>query len=120
MLKRILDKQLELNEYEPFGGGVYWEHLESKDNDQHKYVKLQNNKDMGFLEEIQELTANHKSPKLDDVKFRIKKHAANGERKMTLDHSLYDNYVQNWLRAQGFSVIETFDQRDGDFITITW
>jgi hypothetical protein len=75
---------------------------------------------MGFLEEIQELSANHESPKLEDVKFRIKKHAFNGERKMTLAHSLYDKYVQKWLRAQGFTVFETSDQRDGDFITITW
>ena len=54
------------------------------------------------------------------MKTRIQTKAMTGNLQMTLDYSLYDKNVINWLKKEGFEVTETTDQRDGDFITIKW
>ena len=75
---------------------------------------------MNFKEELQTLSENHNSPKLEHVKGILKKVASNGEKTTTLDSNLYDKWVVNWLTCQGLDVKETFDQRDGDFIRVKW
>jgi hypothetical protein len=75
---------------------------------------------MNFKEELQTLKKNHNSPKLENVKSILKKKASNGENNTTLDSNLYDRWVVNWLKAQGFKVKETLDQREGDFLRVTW
>lgn len=32
----------------------------------------------------------------------------------------YDKNTIYWLEAEGFNVVETSDQREGDFITVKW
>jgi|TARA_R110002124_G_scaffold41983_1_gene129514 hypothetical protein len=75
---------------------------------------------MNFKEELQTLKENHNSPKLENVKSILKKKASDGENTATLDSNLYDKWVVNWLKAQGFEVKETLDQRQGDFLRVTW
>ena len=75
---------------------------------------------MNFKEELQTLSENHNSPKLEHVKSILKKVASNGEKTTTLDSQFYDIWVIKWLIAQGFDVKETLDQREGDFIRIKW
>ena len=75
---------------------------------------------MNFKEELQTLSENHNSPKLENVKSILKKVASNGEKTTTLDSNLYDKWVVNWLKAQGFEVKETLDKRQGDFLRVCW
>jgi hypothetical protein len=75
---------------------------------------------MNFKEELQTLSENHNSPKLEYVKSILKKVASNDEKTTTLDSNLYDEWVVNWLKAQGFEVKETLDQRQGDFLRVSW
>lgn len=84
------------------------------------YIKNKELKEMNFKEELQTLSENYNSPKLENIKNILKKSASNGERTITIDSNLYDKYVINWLEAQGFGVKETLDQRDGDFIRVSW
>ena len=75
---------------------------------------------MNFKEELQTLKENHASPKLEYVKNILKKKASDGENTATLDSNLYDKWVTNWLKAQGFEVKEILDQRQGNFLRVTW
>ena len=75
---------------------------------------------MTFKEELESLTVNYKSPKLEYVKLKLKQTASGGERTMTFDSKFYDNHVIRWLQTQGLEVKETFDQREGDFIRVSW
>lgn len=75
---------------------------------------------MNFKEELQTLSENYDSPRLEHVKSILKKVASNGERLTVLDGNLYDKWVVNWLRAQGFDLEETCDQREGNFLRVTW
>lgn len=74
---------------------------------------------MGFSEELKALSANYQSPKIEDVKRKLKTLASEGKR---IGHiSDYDGYVKDWLMAQvGLDVEEVYDQRDGNFLTIKW
>jgi hypothetical protein len=54
------------------------------------------------------------------VKRILKKAASDGEKTTTIDSNLYDKWVVNWLKAQGFEVKETLDQRQGDFLRVSW
>ena len=51
MLKRILDKQLELNEYEPYGGGISYEQGEKA----------------SFIDELRRKSKEYVSPKIDEI-----------------------------------------------------
>jgi hypothetical protein len=75
---------------------------------------------MNFKEELQTLAGNHNSPKLEHVKTILKKVASNGDKTTILDSNLYDKWVVNWLKAQGFEVVEICDQRQGDFLRVGW
>jgi hypothetical protein len=75
---------------------------------------------MTFKEELESLTVNYNSPKLEDVKQKLKQTASNGERTITFDSKFYDKHVINWLVSQGLDVKETSDQREGDFIRVSW
>ena len=75
---------------------------------------------MNFKEELQTLSENHNSPKLEHVKNILKKVASNGEKTTTLDSHLYDKWIVNWLKAQEFDVKETSDHRQGDFLRVSW
>ena len=75
---------------------------------------------MNFKEELQTLTKKHASPKLEYVKNILKKKANDGENTATLDSNLYDKWVADWLKSEGFEVEEILDQRHGDFLRVTW
>ena len=75
---------------------------------------------MDFLREIQTLTENYDSPKLEEVKNKIRKVATNGENELILNDGSYDKWVLDWFRIQGFFVEVTADQRDGNFARIRW
>jgi hypothetical protein len=75
---------------------------------------------MTFKEELESLTVNYNSPKLEDVKRKLKQTASDGKRTMTIDSKFYDTHVIRWLNSQGLEVKETFDQREGDFIRVSW
>ena len=75
---------------------------------------------MNFKEELKALKENYNSSKLENVKNILINTANSGENTATLDCKLYDERVVIWLKAQGFEVKETLDQRDGDFLRVTW
>lgn len=85
-------------------------------NEHAQVVKVE----MNFKEELQKLSENHNSPKLDCVKKVLKNRALFGQKTTTLNSSLYDDFVSNWLKSQGLEVKETLDYDDGYFITVTW
>lgn len=75
---------------------------------------------MDFLEELVTLSENYKSPRLEEVKKLLRKEASDGKKSTNLNSQFYDPWVINYLRAQGITVEEVMDQRDGDFIRISW
>lgn len=75
---------------------------------------------MSFKEQLNLLSHNYKSRKLNYIKTALKEAALDGRRSATFNCTLYDESVINWLKAQGLTVKETLDQRDGDFITVSW
>lgn len=75
---------------------------------------------MEFLEELITLTKNYDSPKLEEVKNQLRKEASEGKTSVTIGSNYYDEWVINYLRAQRITVEETSDQREGDFIRVTW
>jgi hypothetical protein len=83
---------------------------------QSKTIKIMGN----FLQEVQTLTKNYNSPKIQEIKKRIKVAAATGKTRATFMYTFYDKDTINWLESEGFIVTETNDFRDGDFITVTW
>jgi len=72
-----------------------------------------------FLEELQTLSKNFESPKLDAVKTKLKKAASEGKTTMSMDGG-YDKWIINWLEAQGVTVIQRSDQREGSWLEISW
>jgi len=75
---------------------------------------------MDFIKELQIISESQNSPKLEEIKRRLKNVASYGKRETTFDSDLYDELVVKWLKAQGFDVKETLDQRQGDFIRVSW
>lgn len=119
-LKRILEKQLELNdEGNPAWGentNYYNGKIEEKD-----IYNLSNKGSMSFIEQIRVLSNSHSTEKLIVLKSKIEEKARTStERKIKFNDNLYDSNVIESLRQEGFNVIETNDARDGDFITVSW
>lgn len=75
---------------------------------------------MDFIKELQIISESQNHPKLEEIKRRLKNVASYGKRETTFDLDLYDELVVKWLKAQGFDVKETLDQRQGDFIRVSW
>lgn len=75
---------------------------------------------MGFKEELQDIVGLSNSPKLDNVKLILKKVAASGKSTTTLESNIYDEWVLKWLYAEGFEIEEYSDQREGNFIRVSW
>lgn len=75
---------------------------------------------MDFKKEIQALTEAYSSSKLSEVKRVMKRAATNGMNQTVLASHLYDGWMIQWLKGQGFQVKETHDQREGDFLTVSW
>jgi len=75
---------------------------------------------MNFREELKTISENYNSAKLENVKRILKKCASEGKKEAIIDSKDYDKWVINWLNAQGLTVKETLDQRDGDFIRVSW
>lgn len=75
---------------------------------------------MSFKKQLNLLSHNYKSRKLNHIKTALKEAASDGKRSTTFNYTLYDESVVNWLKAQGLTVKETLDLRDGKFITVSW
>ena len=75
---------------------------------------------MDFKKELELISESQNSPKLEDIKKRLRNVASYGKKTTTFDSDLYDDLVIKWLNAQGFEVKETQDQRQGDFIRVSW
>lgn len=75
---------------------------------------------MDFKKEIQALTEAYSSPKLLEVRRVMKRAATSGMNQIVLASHLYDDWIIQWLKEQGFQVEETRDQREGDFLTVSW
>ena len=75
---------------------------------------------MDFKKELELISESQNSPKLEDIKKRLRNVASYGKKTTTFDSDLYDDLVIKWLSAQGFEVKETQDQRQGDFIRVSW
>ena len=75
---------------------------------------------MNFKEELNTMSENYNSEKIENVKRILKKSASNGKKEATIDSRDYDKWVVKWLIAQGLTVKETCDQREGDFIRVSW
>lgn len=75
---------------------------------------------MDLKEELIQLSTKMDQAKLDKVVSILKKAASNKQRTVNISDHNYDRGIINWLEAQNLDVKETSDQRDGDFITVTW
>ena len=75
---------------------------------------------MNFKDELELISKSFESTKLEEIKKRLKNVASYGKTTTTFDCDLYDELVIKWLQAQGFEVKETQDQRQGDFIRVSW
>ena len=127
-LKRILENQLHLHDE---GNPAWGEHTNFYDGQQeardiarlaeaYKDVKPKTKEKMSFLKQVQEMSNNYKSHKIEDIKTRIQRVANMGKKQIILAQSLYDENAIKWLQAEGFEVKETPDDRDGNFITVKW
>ena len=94
MLKRILNKQLELNEYEPYGGGVFHSQVDNKTS---------------FIEELRSASKKYTSPNIDEIKDLLKKRADDGETSLKVDkYRDLDDRTIKWLSEQGFQLKESW------------
>lgn len=75
---------------------------------------------MDFKKELELISESQNSPKLEDIKKRLRNVASYGKNTTTFDSDLYDGLVIKWLKAEGFEVKKTQDQRGGDFIRVSW
>ena len=75
---------------------------------------------MTFREKLQTLKENHESPKLEDVKSLLEKRASEGKNFVILYGASYDTWIVTWLKDEGLEVQETFDQREGRFLRVSW
>lgn len=75
---------------------------------------------MNFKEELISLTKPYISPKLDELKKKLRIAAVNNKTQITLDASLTDDWCNAWLVSNGLKVKEFSDKRDSDWVIITW
>jgi uncharacterized protein YcaQ len=64
------------------------------------------------------LDGTYERSETDDILTKIA--AASQQGSDSIIVSSTDSIVQRRLRMLGYSVLVTYDQRDGDFMTITW
>ena len=75
---------------------------------------------MDFKKELIFIAESQNSPKLEEIKKRLRNVASYGKTTTTFDSEFYDDIVVKWLITEGFEVKETQDQRQGDFIRVSW
>jgi hypothetical protein len=75
---------------------------------------------MNFRKELEFIAESQNSPKLEDIKKRLRNVASYGKKETTFNSELYDDLVIKWLKVEGFTVKLTQDQRGGDFIRVSW
>lgn len=120
-LKRILEKQLELNDEGNPAWGENTGYYDGKQEDRditrftEAYNQSNNNKTT-FIEQVRALSNSHSVDKLVSIKSKIKDKARiSTERKTRFNFNLYDSNVIELLIQEGFNVVE-----EGDFITVSW
>lgn len=75
---------------------------------------------MKFKEELQALSENYKSKKLENFKKILLDTASKGERTVTIDEGLYDKWVVYWLDSENIDYVYGGHQKDGFFIIVSW
>lgn len=110
-LKRILDKQLELNDY--------YDGLNDRPIETFKSQK-EKHKTMNFLNELKALNEAYVSPKLEEVKTKLKVQAKSGNKMATLRASEIDTYTAKWLKNEGLTVEDSWSgtREEGESIVI--
>lgn len=75
---------------------------------------------MALLDELKQLALGQDSLKLDYIVKELKKTASEGKKGQTFPSHLYDQQCINFLRNQGLIVEEIINQREPDFIRVSW
>ncbi len=75
---------------------------------------------MNLKEELNSIPLEGEKGKLEFIIERLKEYAKKGHNKATFDKSFYDKWTIQSLRAEGLTVTEIADWRDGDYIIISW
>ena len=77
---------------------------------------------MSFINELNELSqkSNKSELEIEIFKKKLRAKAEQGERKGNFSEKFYNKDVIKWLRSEGFDVIEIDDQRDGNYIMVSW
>lgn len=69
---------------------------------------------------LQGLSENYRPHGLYKIKIMLDKAAMSGKRRIVLGEEFLNEDVIKWLKDEGLKVDYGFDQRDGDFIVVTW
>lgn len=77
---------------------------------------------MSFINELNELSkkSNRSELEIEIFKNKLRKKAEEGAREGNFSETFYNKDVIEWLRSEGFLVREVEDQRDGNYITVSW
>lgn len=116
-VKRILENQLHLHDE----GNPAWGMSGLPSNFSEKLVRKDIvNKPKTFIEELKGLNEQYVSPKLEDVKAKLRLQAKSGNKMVTFKSDDIDLYVVKWLKDEGLTVEDSWSgsRDDGHSIVI--